>query len=358
MSKKFTLEPRTENILGWQIIAFTVAMIGALLVTAGLLHTAGLDVLDAYRTLFEGALGGQEEILETLVRSVPLILTGMATVVAFGARIWSIGQEGQLVCGGVTAFVASVVFKGLPAFLLLPTVLLFGILGGALLGGFCGWLKSRFGVDEIISTVMLNYIVFYMLSYLLSGPIQDPNALNYYQQSAPVAEAAALPILIENTRFNAGFFLAVVVTIIIAFVIKKTPLGYDIRAFGYNPRACAFKGTNVPAMFLIVMCISGGCAGLAGAIETLGATGRVNLELSSGLGYTGILVALVGGLTPLGTLLAALLFGGLMNGGFIMQIMTSAPNSIITAMQGIVLIFVLMASLLTRFKIRRVEVSV
>lgn len=358
MSKKFIFEPRTENILGWQIVAFIVAMIGALLVTALLLYTADLDVLDAYQTLFEGALGGQEEILETLVRSVPLILTGMATVVAFRARIWSIGQEGQLVAGGVTAYVASTIFQGLPAFILLPTVLLFGILGGAVVGGLCGWLKSRFGVDEIISTVMLNYIVFYMLSYLLSGFLQDPNALNYYQQSAPVTEAASLPVLVENTRFNAGFILAVVVTIIIGFVIKKTPLGYDIRAFGFNPRVCRFKGTNVPAMFLIVMCISGGCAGLAGAIETLGSTGRVNLELSSGLGYIGILVALVGGLTPLGTFLAAVLFGGLMNGGFIMQILTGAPHSLITAMQGIVLIFVLAASLLTRFKIRRVEISV
>lgn len=358
MSKKFTIEPRSEGVFIWYLVSLTTAITLAFLLAALLIGSAGYDVADAYLALFEGAFGGRDEILETLVRATPLILTGLATVIAFRARIWSIGQEGQLITGGVVAYVASVVFQGLPMYMLLPTVVLFGFLGGALLGGLCGWLKSRFGVDEIISTVMLNYIVIYMLSYLLSGPLQDPAATNYYAQTAVVSEAATLPILVEDTRFHVGFFVALLAAFVIAFIMNKTPLGYDIRAFGFNPRACTFKGTNVPAMFLVVMLISGGCAGLAGATEVLGTSGRVNLGINANLGYTGILVALVGGLTPMGTLVAAILFGGLINGGFIMQIDSGVPPSIVDAMQGIVLLLVLCSALLSKFKIKRVEASV
>lgn len=356
MSKKIIFERRTENIILWQIIAIVIAITGALLVTALMLYSADLYVLEAYQNLLEGAFGGKEEILETLVRATPLILTGMATVVAFRAHIWSIGQEGQLLLGGIVAYVASTVFQGLPTFLLLPTVIIFGFLGGAALGTLCGWLKSRFGVDEIISTVMLNYVIFYLLTYLLSGPIMDPSA--YYMQTKLVVEGATLPILVEDTRLHAGIFVAILATIIVTFIINKTPLGYDIRAFGHNPRACTFKGTNVPGMFLIVMLISGGLAGLAGASEVLGIHGRVTLDLSTGLGYTGILVALVGGLTPLGTFLAAILFGGLINGGFMMQVLTGVPLAVVNAMQGIVLLFFLCSALLTRYKIRIIEVGV
>jgi len=357
MSKKITIERRTENILIWRIVAYITAIGFSLLVTSTLLYTARLDVFETYQVLFEGALGGRDEILETLVRATPLILTGLATVIAFRARIWSIGQEGQLVTGAVIAFLASTIFDGLPAFILIPIVMLFGFLGGGALGALCGWLKSRFGVDEIISTVMFNYIVYYMLNYLLSGPIQDPTAGTYHLQTAVVTEAARLPLLVEDTRFTAGFFIATVIAIIVSFIIKKTSLGYDIRALGFNPRACKFKGMNIPTMFVIVMAISGGCAGLAGTIEVFGANTRIDHNLLSNFGYTGILVALIGGLTPLGTVLAAIVFGGLMNGGLIVQVLLGVPNSIITAIQGIVVIFVLAASLLTQFKISRIENS-
>lgn len=344
-------EKRTEKSVPWQIGSFFLAMMGGFFVTGLLLYSADKDPIEAFDALLLGAFGGVEEFIETLVRATPLILTGLATVVAFRAKIWSIGQEGQLILGAITAYWATTLFSGLPTPLLIMVTIFFGFLGGAALGGLCGWLKSNFGVDEIISTVMLNYVMFYLLTYLLSGPWQPPGA--FYLQSAPIIEGAVLPALVEDTRLHGGLFISLIAGLLVYLVLKKTPLGYDIRAFGFNPRACQFKGTNIPYMFFIVMLISGGLSGLAGSGELMGVHGRLNTDIAIGLGYTGIIVAMVGGLTPVGTILAAILFGGLVNGGFMMQILTGVPLSLVYAMQAIILLFFLSSALLARYKIVR-----
>lgn len=347
---KFVKRKRKSFI--WHLMSFLIAL-GASLTVSGLLMTSvGQNAFEAFWALFEGAFIGLDAIMDTMLRATPLIFTGLATVVAFRARIWSIGQEGQLVMGAIFSYGASVQFSGLPAFLLIPLVILAGFTGGALLGGLCGWLKYRFKVDEVISTVMLNYIVGYFLTYLLSGPWRSKGS--YYLQTEEVVSHALYPAIMENYDLHTGFLVAILTTVIIYLLIRKTPLGYDIKALGMNPTAFRFKGANIPKMFVVVMAISGGVAALAGSGELLGVHGRLNMDISLGLGFTGIIVAMIGGLTSIGTFFAALLFGGLVNGGYVMQVMTGVPLSMVYASQAIILLFFLCSALLARYRIKRV----
>tara|TARA_Y100000780_G_scaffold132045_1_gene118673 strand:- start:411 stop:1484 length:1074 start_codon:yes stop_codon:yes gene_type:complete len=353
---KIRLERRDHVTWTWRLFCFFVAILGTLLVTGLLISSAGKEPIEAFKELFIGAFFGIESIVETLVRATPLILTGLAAVVAFRAKIWSIGQEGQLVLGAIAAYWASILFEGLPRIIVLSGVICLGFVGGALLGVFCGWLKAKFRVDEIISTVMFNYAIFYLLTYLLSGPWQPPG--DFYVQSAPVIEKALLPNLLQDTRLHGGLFIAIVVAIIVYILIKRTALGYEIRAFGSNPIASSFKGIKPTRMLIVVMLISGGIAGLAGASELLGVHGRLNTDIVAGAGYTGIIVALIGGLTPLGTVIAAVLFGAMVNGGFMMQVITGVPKSMVFAMQAITLLFFLCSTLMSQYRIRRVTADV
>lgn len=343
---------RREQVSGTSyIVSFSIALLTALMLTALLIHSSGQDVITAYRTLLWGAFGGKEEIFESLVRATPLIFTGLATVIAFRARIWSIGQEGQYVLGAITAYWLTTQSSGLISILLIPVGLVAGTLGGALLGALSGWLKSRYRVDEIISTVMLNYIVIYLLSYLLSGPWQKPGS--YHLHTGLTQEASWLPVLFDFSRLHIGILIALVMVFLTYLLLNRMTLGYEIRALGFNPRACAFKGMNISRKTVSIMLISGGFAGLAGAIDLLGVHQRLSIDIQSGLGYTGILIAMLGGLTPLGTLLAAILFGGLLSGGLTMQVLTGVPLAIVYTMQALIILCFLCSALAARYQIVR-----
>jgi general nucleoside transport system permease protein len=349
---KLKFVKRKRKNLRWQLTSFFIALVTSLLVSGLLMVSVGQNAFEAFWALFEGAFIGQEAILDTLLRATPLIFTGLATVVAFRARIWSIGQEGQLVMGAIFAYGASAMFSDLPSILLIPLAVIAGFIGGALLGGLCGWLKYKFRVDEVISTVMLNYIVGYFLTYLLSGPWREKGS--YYLQTEEVVGNALFPIIFDDYRLHIGFLIAILTTVFMYLLIRKTPLGYDIKALGMNPTAFRYKGANISKMFILVMMISGGVAGLAGTGELLGIHGRLNMDISLGLGFTGIIVAMIGGLTTIGTFFAAFLFGGLVNGGYVMQVMTGVPLSIVYASQAIILLFFLCSALLAKYRIIKV----
>lgn len=334
-----------------QTCAALAALALALALTAGLLWCSGQEVVASLQAMLEGAFDGEESVLETLTRATPLCLTALATVVAYRARIWSIGQEGQLLLGAITGYLAAVACRDWPAPLLVLATLTAGALGGAALGALCGWLKSRFAVDEIISTVMFNYIVFYLLTWLLSGPLRVPGQM--YLQSPMLPDGAILQPLVADTRFHAGFVLALLAVALVHVLLGRTALGFDTRAFGFNQTVCRFKGLDVPKLYLLVMGMSGALAGLAGVTELMGVHGRLNTDISAGIGYTGIIVAMIAGLNPLGALVAAILFGGLVNGGFMMQVLTGVPKAIVYATQGIVLLSFLCASVLVRYRLVR-----
>lgn len=352
---RWRIERRTDVSALWNTLAIVLAVLAAFLVAAILLLTAKADPLEAFVALFNGAFGSWRAVTETLVKSTPLILTGLATAIAFRARVWNIGQEGQLFIGAMAGYFAFTLFGGLPRLLLVLLICLFAIVGGAAYGWLAAILKTHFRVDEIISTVMLNYIAIFFLSFMLSasGPWREEGS--YYQQSAQIPDSAHFFTLLPEYRLHIGFALAILSAVLIWLLLEKTPLGYEIRAVGDNPTAARFKGTSIPAIVMIVMAISGGLSGLAGAGELFGIHHRLVLDLSTGLGYTGIIVGMLAGLNPLGVVLAAILFGGLTNGAFRLQIVSGVPTAFIYAIQAIVLLFVLSASVLSRYRIRRVN---
>ena len=337
-----------------QLLWILVAVIAALGISSLLLLIARVNVGTAYRALFVGAFGSTRAILQTLVRAATLILTGLSAAIAFRAKIWNIGQEGQLIAGGVAAFWAFTLFSHLPRPFYILLVLLFALAGGALLGALTGLLKVRFRVDEIISTMMLNYIMLYFVSFMVSsgGPWKEPTSA--YQQSILIPADARFPQLAHASGLHIGLIVALLAAAVVKVILDRTPLGFEIRALGYNPTAARFKGMNVPVTIMIVMLLSGGLAGLAGAGELLGVQYRLVLDLASGLGYTGIIVAMLANLDPLGVVVAAILFGGLTNGAFRLQTSTGVSSSIIEAIQAIVLLCVLAAFVFSRYRFERV----
>jgi ABC-type uncharacterized transport system permease subunit len=337
------------------VLWIVVAIVAALAISSLLLMVAHVDLPTAYGALFEGAFGSTRALLQTLVRASTLILTGLSAAVAFRARVWNIGQEGQLIAGGVAGFWAFTLFSGLPRPLFFLLVLLFALAGGALLGALTGVLKTRFRVDEIISSMMFNYIILYFVAFMVSGggPWKEPTSA--YQQSILIPAPLRFPKLVPASGLHIGLLVALAAAAAVKILLDRTPLGFEIKALGYNPTAARFKGTNVAATVVIVMLLSGGLAGLAGAGELFGVQYRLVLDLASGLGYTGIIVAMLANLDPLGVVVAAILFGGLTNGAYKLQTSTGVSSSIIEAIQAIVLLCVLAAFVFSRYRLTRIS---
>ncbi len=303
-----------------QILSVLMGLIVALLISGWVMSLSGSDPIESFQILFKGAFGEKRKILNSLMRSTPLMLAALATVLAFKAQIWSIGQEGQIFAGAMMSFAVYRLIDtaGLSGPVLLIIVTLAGVLGGMLLGGLAGWLRTRFNVDIIISTVLLNYIITTMLLFLLYDHKYWMGANNYYPRSDLILKDYWFPIIGDTGRLYAGFIIAVVLAIVVYWLIKRTPYGYDLRALGANPIATQFKGINVNRLILITMIISGGLAGLAGSLELFGVHHNVNMDLSPGYGYTGIIVALLIDLNPILVIFAAIFFGGLINGSVTM----------------------------------------
>ncbi len=351
---RIRVERREDVSAGTQIAAVLLALAAALLVTAGLVQITGADVRQAFLGLFLGAAGDKLAIVQSLVKATPLILTGLATVIAFRGQMWNIGQEGQLYAGAISAYWSYLVFGWLPSPALIATVMIFGLLGGAFWGGLAGILKAKFKVDEVLSTIMLNYIISFVLTLLVGagGPWIQPK--QFSPQTRIIPEAARYPILPGTDRIHIGLIVAVLAAVVVYLLMEKTALGYEIRAFGSNPIASNFKGIRASKMFTLIMPISGSLAGLAGAGLVFGEYFRLQPGISPGYGFTGILVALLANLHPLAVVPAAILFGGLDNGAFRMQVLTGMPSALVSAIEAIIMLFFVAASAAVRFRIRRV----
>lgn len=337
-----------------QVLMILLAIVVALSISAVLIISAGPNVAKAFVGLFTGAFGSWKAILETLVKSTPLILTGLAVTIAFRGKIMNIGAEGQFWAGAMFGYWASAYFPTMQPVLHFFFIIFMGFFGGAIWGLIPGLLKGLFKVDETIVTVMMNYIIMYVLSFLLSGIWQAPK--EYYYISAPIPESSFFPLIIPNTRLHFGFFIAILATFVVYWLLQKTRLGYEIRTIGSNPIAARFKGINVSRVIIITMLISGGIAGLAGVGEVVGLHHRLRMDISGGYGYTGIIVALLARLNPFGVILAATFMGGLINGSNRMQIFSNVPTALVYAMQAIVLISLLAFQVLANYRIRRTKV--
>lgn len=348
-------ERRSDRSPLWTAAAFAMAVVAGIAASALLLASAGADVLQVFGALVQGAVGSPKALATTLVKATPLILTGLATVIAFRAQLWSIGQEGQVFAGAMGGYLGAQLLAGLPAPLFFPGVLAFGVAAGMGLGFIAAILKNRFGVNEIISTVMLNYLVVYLLSWLLAGgPWGESGETISYHQSPMLPNTEFLPALFGSSRLHAGVILPFLAAAACALVMARTPLGYEIRGLGLNPEALRHKGVNIGRTVTAVMLASGGLAALAGAIELFGVAHRLRADNLVGLGYAGIIVGMIGGLRTGGTVLAGLFFGGLASGAVYMRVLGDVPASLVQAIQGITLFFFLCAGVLARYRIVRV----
>lgn len=356
---RFRVERRLSASSSWGFVVYGAATFFGFLLSALLIWTSGASVANAFSTLFVGAFGGMAALQATMAKATPLILTGLATVVAFRAQVWSIGQEGQVYAGAMSAYLACLLLAGLPVWLYLGAIVTAGMIGAALLGVLAAVLKDRFGVSEIISTVMMNYLVVILLSYLIGGgPWTEVSDTVVYQQTAPIPSASELPHILGSGKLHLGFVLAIIAAAICHALLEKTPLGYEIRALGFNPVALAHRGTNIGHTILLVMAISGALAGLAGVSEIFGSAHRLRSDTLMGLGYTGIIVGMIGGLRPLGTVVAGIFFGGLASGAVYMKLLAHVPSALVPAMEGILLLAFLCAGVAARFKIVRVRDNV
>jgi simple sugar transport system permease protein len=331
-------------------IAFTLA-ISSLLVA-----WAGAPVGQAYALLLQGGFGSRFAITETLTRATPLIFTGLAAAVAFRARLFNIGAEGQLYLGALAAVAVGGLHGGegfaLSPWLLLPLMMTAAALAGAALLLVPALLKSRLAVDEVVTTLLLNFIVLLFVGAMLDGPMKDPTAMGW-PQSVAVQDTLQLDKLIERSRVHTGLLGALVAALALWALLRFTTHGFQIRAVGSGARAAAFAGMPVGWVTVKVALLSGALAGLAGAVEVAGRAGYVTLDMSPGYGYSGIVIAMLAALHPLGVVAAAVFVAGILVGADSMSRVVGVPTYIADVIVAVALISVLVATMLTQYRIRR-----
>ena len=349
------LEPRTESARTMLVAAPLLAMMFTLAVTSLLVAWAGAPVGRAYALLLEGGFGSRFAITETLTRATPLILTGLAAAVAFRARLFNIGAEGQLYAGALAAVAVGGLHGGsgfaASPWLLLPLMMFAAALAGACLLLVPALLKSRLGVDEVVTTLLLNFIVLLLVSAMLDGPMKDPGAMGW-PQSVALQETLLLDKLIERSRVHTGLIVALVLAVLMALLLRFTTTGFEIRAVGANARAARFAGMPVAWVTVKVALLSGALAGLAGAIEVAGRSAYVTLDMSPGYGYTGIVIAMLAMLNPLGVVVAAVFVAGMLVGADSMSRAVTVPTYIADVIVAVALISMLVASMFTQYRLR------
>jgi simple sugar transport system permease protein len=349
------LERRDEISRLGVVAAPLLAVVFTLLVASALVLWAGAPVGRTWSLMIAGAFGSAFALTETLTRATPLMLTGLAAAVAFRARLYNIGGEGQLYAGAIAAVAVGGLHGGTgleaPPALLLPAMMAAAGLAGALLLLGPALLKSRFGVDEVVTTLLANFVVLLGVSALLDGPMKDPLAMGW-PQSVALNPELELDRLVERTRLHSGLLIALGAAGLMWVLLRFTVWGFDIRATGASARAAAFAGVPVGRTVVLTAVLSGALAGLAGAVEVAGRTGYVTLDMSPGYGYSGIVVAMLAGLHPLAVVAASVFVAGVLVGADSMSRSVGVPTYLADVMVATALIAVLVAGLLARWRVR------
>jgi simple sugar transport system permease protein len=334
-----------------ELLVPVVSVAIAVIIGSIIMVIAGFDPIAAYSAMIKGAFGGGRQIGETLLRSTPLIFTGLAVAYGFRAGLFNIGAEGQLFMGGLSAAFLGIALAGLPQ----PLNILIMIVAGAAIGAAWAFipalLKARVGAHEVITTMMFSYIARYLVSWLVTGPLKAEGQI---PQTERLPVESTLPKLHEMfgflvpSRVHLGFVFAVLIAMVVWWVLKYTALGYEARAVGLNPWASEAGGISVSATTIKALCISGALAGLAGVTEVMGVHFRLFDQFSAGFGFTGIAVALLAKNNPIGVIPAAILFGALSAGGGTMQLEADVPQKVILIIQALI-IFLVAAEQISRW---------
>jgi simple sugar transport system permease protein len=329
---------KRKPLPGWAKIVIPIAAILVTLILSAIpILMAGGHLWKSYYYLFYGALGSRFNLLETFVKASPLLLTGLAVAFAFRAKFWNIGAEGQLLAGALAATVLGVHLGGVPTPLVLPIVIIAGFLAGGVWAAIPAILKTKLKVDDVVSTLLLNYVMIHIMGAL---------------RSAAIIKAACYPILMPRSRFHMGIPIAFFAVFVIWFINQKTTFGYRSKAVGVNIRAAHFGGINTTSVIIWTALISGGLAGLAGVGELCAIQYRLIMDISPGYGYSGIVIAMLGNLHPVGVLFSSLFFSVVIVGAQTMSRMTGVPAYIAEVIQGMSLMVMLIFLLFTEYKIK------
>ncbi|MDC7235823.1 MAG: ABC transporter permease [Spirochaetales bacterium] len=359
--------PLKNSALGITLISILLGLfVGALI-----LLFIGYNPIEAYSVMLNGIFGSVRYLSWTIIYATPIILTGLSVAFAFKTGLFNIGAEGQYIVGALTAALVGY-YVPMPTLLHIPFVLICSITAGSLWGSIAGYLKARFGVNEVISTIMLNWIALYLNNFfVLNEKIKRPGseATNKILDSAKIiffdvwkkspdgqAFRKAHPFFndIFRTPANAGFLIAILAAVLVLLILNKTTLGYSLKAVGFNKDAAEFGGINIKSSMISSMAIAGGLSGLAGAVQVTGFTREASaLAAMEGYGFEGISVALIGANNPIGCVLAGLFYGALKYGGSKIQPRIGAPYEIISIIMGTIVLFIAMPKLIRMMKITK-----
>jgi simple sugar transport system permease protein len=319
-----------------------LAVAAALGIGGILIAVIGQDPVEAFAALLDGALGGVPALAGTVRAASPLILTGLAVTIAFRAGVINLGTEGSLYLGALGAALAGIYAHPLPGLFHLPLALSVGAVVGGLWAFFPGYLRVRMKVDEVVATLMLNYVAILLADFLVLSYFLDPaiGTTSDRPATVPVPGTARLPFLSETYGLTVSVLIGLALVALLAWLYRRSVWGYESDITGVNQRFALFGGVNTSRIALSSMVMSGLLGGLAGATLSLGFFGRYVAGLSTGLGFEGIAVALIGQLNPLGVLLSALFFGALKNGGSAMELAVDVPRDVVLVVQGLILALV------------------
>lgn len=330
---------RQTGSLGLRAAVVAAPVLLALAVSMVVIQVSGASAIDAVRALVQGALGGDVQVARTLSFVLPLTLVALGWIVAFTARRINVGFEGQIVLGGIAAAVVGLHVSGLPHFAHIAAASVLAVLAGAGYAGIAAWLWARRGVNEIISTLLLNFIALDFLGWLVRGPLKEPHVL--FPRSPNLPSTAQWPHILENTALTWDILLVPLAVTAVWFLLRRTAFGFGLRMTGANPELARYMGLSTVRMNILALLISGGIAGLVGGCLILGAdTPRLTDGFSSGFGFDGIVVALVARNSSWGAIFAALLFAVLRSGAGLMESATGIPLELVLITQGLVIILV------------------
>ena len=337
----------------WLNLAAPLASIALSLLLASLLIVwAGASVVDAMWLMFAGAFSSSFAITETLARAIPLMLTGLAAAVAFRARFYNIGAEGQLYCGALAATWVGTGMLSLPPALMIPLLFIAGAVAGGLAVLLPYLLKVRLNVDEVVTTLLLNFVILLLVSYALEGPMKDPMSMGWPQAARIIDEGVLQPV-VPRSRLHAGIYVALAAAVFAWWLLRYSVFGFSLRALGMNAEAAQHAGIPIKRTLFMVAMFSGALAGCAGVSEVAGLKGYLTLDLSPGFGYTGIAVAMLASLHPLGVIVSAIFLAAIYVGADSMGRALGVPSYIADIMVASAVLSVLIGLMLCKFRVYR-----
>ncbi len=331
---------KINHKIAFKITIIILAVLVALLVGALMILATGESVFKTYSIIISMPFSNFRSLCEIFVRMIPLTIIALGICVSSRCGINNIGAEGQMAMGIIAATATAFVVAPLPRFAAIPLCILAGAVAGGAWGFIPGILKAKLDVSELLSTVMLNYAAAQFYAFMIRVPLIDPNEKTGTPMSARLPDSTVLTKIFNRTALHQGIYLALILAVVVYILLWKTSWGYKMRAAGASQRAAKYGGINVSRYLMIAMIISGACAGMAGAVELMGNQGRAMEGITGGYGFSGIVVALFGGLHPAGILPAAFFFGILLYAQVNLQILTSVPPNLVEALQGLIILII------------------